>query len=324
MQDHLTTISPSSTIELHSGRRSAENPARVYLAGLAAGSVRTMTTALTTIADVVSPGAGLDDVPWGALRYEHVKAIRARLVEKGMAAPTVNKHLSALRQVIKTAWRLGQCSAEEYLRAVDVPNVTGEGVDQAAGRALSAGELLAMVAACDDGTPKGARDAAMLAVAYSCGLRRAEIVGLNLEDFDQVAGVFRVTGKRNKTRTVPIRNGARAALEDWLSVRGQDPGPLFWHIRKGGEMFPRRLTTQAVYQVMETRAKQAGVASFSPHDMRRTFAGDMLDAGADISTVQRLMGHSNVSTTAGYDRRGERAKIAAAGLLHFPYTRKVK
>lgn len=333
MQDHLTTISPSSTIELHSGRRSSENPARVYLAGLAAGSVRTMRQALATVAAIASQvdtPADIDDqlilidaMPWGALRFQHTSAIRAELAER-FEAGTANKMLSALRQTLKNAWRLGQMTADEYLAAADVANVKGERVDQAAGRALSAGELLAMVAACDDGTPKGARDAAMLAVAYSCGLRRQEIVDLDLAHFDQVAGVFRVTGKRNKTRTVPIRNGARAALEDWLSVRGQDPGPLFWHIRKGGEMFPRRLTTQAVYQVMETRAKQAGVASFSPHDMRRTFAGDMLDACADISTVQRLMGHSNVSTTAGYDRRGERAKIAAAGLLHFPYTRKVK
>lgn len=324
MQDHLTTtLTPTSTtIELHTGSRSSQNAARVYLASLAAGSVRTMTTALTTIAEIAAPGATLDDVPWGALRYEHVSAIRARLVETGLAAQTVNKHLSALRQVIKTAWRLGQCTAEEYMRACDVPNVKGEGIDQAAGRAVATGELLALVAACDDGTPKGVRDSAMLAVAYSCGLRRAEIVGLDLAHFDQTTGVFVVTGKRNKTRTVPIRNGARAAVEDWLSVRGDEPGPLFWHVRKGGELIPRRLTTQCIYQVMAVRAKAAGVAGFSPHDMRRTFAGDMLDAGADISVVQRLMGHSSVSTTAGYDRRGERAKIEAAGKLHFPYVRK--
>ncbi len=323
MYTDLTTLPvSSSSLQLHTGYRSSQNAARVYLASLAAGSVRTMETCLTTIAGIAAPGATLDDVPWGALRYEHVAAIRARLVESGLSAATVNKHLSALRQVIKTAWRLGQCTAEAFMRACDVANVKGEGVDQAAGRAVATGELLALVAVCADGTVKGARDAAMLAVAYSCGLRRAEIVGLDLADFDQTTGVFRVLGKRNKTRTVPIRNGARAAVEDWLSIRGDEPGPLFWHVRKGGELVARRLTTQCVYQVMATRAAAANVASFSPHDMRRTFAGDMLDAGADISTVQRLMGHSNVSTTAGYDRRGERAKIEAAGKLHFPYVRK--
>jgi len=68
-----------------------------------------------------------------------------------------------------------------------------------------------------------------------------------------------------------------------------------------------------------TRAKQANVKAFSPHDLRRTFAGDMLDAGADISTVQKIMGHSSANTTASYDRRDKRTKKAAAGLLHVPY-----
>lgn len=326
MYTDLTTLPAVSAIQLHTGRPSSQNPARIYLASLSAGSVRTMTACLDKIAAIVEPGCALEDVPWHALRYEHVVAIRARLVDDGLSAASCNKHLSALRGVIKSAWRLGQMTADEYLRACDVPAVKGETPDAAAGRAVATGELLALVAACDDGTPKGVRDAAMLGVAYSCGLRRAEIVALDYESIRLVddAAVLTVTGKRNKTRTVPIRNGARAALEDWISIRGDEPGPLFWHVRRGGELIPRRLTTQAVYQVMETRAAAAGVASFSPHDMRRTFAGDMLDAGADISTVQRLMGHSNVSTTAGYDRRGERAKIEAAGKLHFPYTRKAK
>ena len=150
MQDHLTTIPASfSSLQLHTGTPSTQNPARVYLASLAAGSVRTMRECLDKIADIAQPGCTLDDVPWGALRYEHVIAIRARLVDAGLSAASCNKHLSALRSVLKNAWRLGQMTAEEYLRAADVPAVKGEGVDQAAGRALSTGELMAMVAACD-------------------------------------------------------------------------------------------------------------------------------------------------------------------------------
>ena len=321
MTTELATIEPAA---LPTRQPASQNPARVYLASLESDtSKRTMTQALNAIADIAAPGSNLDTFPWGALRFEHTQAIRARLAATQNAA-TANKLLSALRQTLKRAWRLGQMTADEYMNAADIPNVKGEKPDQAAGRALGLGELMALVATCQDGTPNGARDAAILAVAYSCGLRRAEIVNLDLEHFDRQMGVFTVTGKRNKTRTVPIQNGARAAVEDWLSVRGEEPGPLFWHIRKGGTLVKRRMTTQAVYYIFAERAKAAGVDDFSPHDMRRTFAGDLLDAGADIATVQRMMGHSNVSTTAGYDRRGERAKQDAAKKLHFPYQRKTR
>jgi site-specific recombinase XerD len=80
------------------------------------------------------------------------------------------------------------------------------------------------------------------------------------------------------------------------------------------------MTPDAVLKALARRAAAAGiVARFSPHDLRRTFAGDMLDAGADIATVCALMGHSSVDVTARYDRRGEQVKARAAELLHFPY-----
>ena len=294
----------------------SRNPAVVYLASLAAGSRPMVAHRLNVIAEIAAPGYTLEDLPWAALRYEHTQAIRARLAER-YDAPTVNAALSALRQTLKDSWRLGQMTAEEYMRAADVANVKGEKPEQAAGRALSLGELMALAAVCADGTPIGARDSAMLAVAYACGLRRAEIVGLDLEDYQ--GDVLTVKGKRNKVRTVPIQNGAKQALEDWLQLRGNEPGPIFTPIGKGGRMTIRRMTTQAVYYAFAARADQANVKTFSPHDLRRTFAGDLLDAGADISTVQKMMGHANVTTTAGYDRRGERAKVDAAKRLHFPY-----
>jgi site-specific recombinase XerD len=210
-------------------------------------------------------------------------------------------------------------NSDEYQWAVDFRLMKAEKPDQAAGRALGMGEIMALVASCADGSAQGHRDAAILAVAYACGLRRSEIVNLDLEHFSAGAGVLTVAGKGNKTRTVPIQNGARGALGDWLAVRGSEAGPLFWHVKKGGAPVNRRLTAQAVYVIFAEHAAAAGVAPFSPHDLRRTFAGDLLDAGADISTVQKMMGHSSVATTAGYDRRGERAKQDAAKKLHFPY-----
>ena len=104
-----------------------------------------------------------------------------------------------------------------------------------------------------------------------------------------------------------------------MAVRGREPGPLFCRISKGGNIAVCGMTPGAVLLILRKRATQAGVADFSPHDVRRSFISELLDAGADIATVQQLAGHSNVQTTARYDRRGEVGKRKAAELLHVPF-----
>jgi integrase len=295
------------------------NPAVVYLARLAPTGRRAMAQALEAMARMASGGrAGLESFPWASLRYGHTQAIRTALAGRYSPA-TANRHLAALRGVLREAWRLGLMDAEAYRRAADLPSVRGETLPR--GRALSAGELRALFDACRaDQTPAGARDAALLAVLYGAGLRRSEVVSLDLADYDQESGALTVrAGKGRKDRVAYATNGSRRALQAWLAVRGTDPGPLFLPVRKGGTVENRRMTDQAVLVILAKRAKQAGVRSFSPHDMRRTFISDLLDAGADISTVQHLAGHANVQTTARYDRRGEAAKKKAAELLHVPF-----
>ena len=193
------------------------------------------------------------------------------------------------------------------------------------GRHISSGEIIALVNACLDGSKAGTRDAALLAVAYTGGLRRNELSALTVADYNPTEGMITVRGgKGGKDRTVYLPESALDALNEWLQVRGATPGALFTRIRKGDNLSLEGMSNQAVYDIMGARAEKAGVKEFSPHDLRRTYAGDMLDHGADLSTVQKLMGHSSPQTTAQYDRRGARAKKAAASKLHFPYQRQNK
>jgi integrase len=131
-----------------------------------------------------------------------------------------------------------------------------------------------------------------------------------------------VRGKGHKERTSYLVNGAAAALADWLSIRGDAPRPLFVPANKAGRLDNRRMTAQAVWNLLEKRATAAGMREFSPHDLRRTFVSDLLNAETDIATVTKMAGHANVQTTARYDRRPEDAKRKAAGLLHVPYRKR--
>lgn len=300
----LTTVAPSP----------ARNPVGVYLSRLAPGSRRAMRQALGILASLAGV-AEAERFPWHLLRYPHTQALRARVAER-YAPASANKVLCALRGVLGECFRLGLMSAEDRLRAADVASVRGERLPR--GRALTAGELRALFLACDAVTVRGARDAALLALLYGAGLRRAEAVSITLRDLDLATATVRVMGKGDKQRAVPLGASVCEALERWLRVRGDAPGRLFTPVVKGGAVALRAMSGQAVLMILRRLAARSGVARFSPHDARRTFISDLLDAGADLSTVQQLAGHAQVTTTARYDRRGEHARRRAVGLLHVP------
>jgi site-specific recombinase XerD len=292
------------------------HPVAVYLAGLAAGSRRTQTAALRIIAMVVSVTATELTLPWQLLDYAHTSAIRAKLAER-FAPATANRMLAALRGVLKAAFKLGLIDSDRMTRACSVEPVRGSRVMK--GRALSKGELGALFESCDSSKPGGARNAALLGLLYGGGLRRAEVVGLDVSDFDPATGTIVIKGKGNKERKGYVTNGSRDALDAWLVYRGGDAGPLFMPVSKAGTILRRRMTDGAVAELVHRLARRSKIAAFSPHDMRRTFIGDMLDAGADIATVQALAGHASPMTTSRYDRRGDRARKRAAELLHVPF-----
>lgn len=316
----ITKSTPNADLMLSQAQPLDQNPAAVYLAGLQPSGRRTQAQALQTVAGMLGADDALS-LDWAALRYQHTAAIRARLAET-YAPATANKILSALRQVLKHAWRLGQMTADVYQRAADLQPVTGETVP--AGRELSTGEILALMNACaSDPGPAGIRDAAIIALLYGCGLRRQEVVNLSLASYDPETGKLTVAGKRNKYRIAYLTNGAFDAMADWLATREIGGDALFVAVNKGGKQDTgKQLSAQAVYNVLVKRASEAGVKDFSPHDLRRTFVSDLLDKGADIATVAKMAGHANVQTTARYDRRPEEAKRAASKLLHVPYRKR--
>lgn len=305
MMDHMD-LTTSRPVDL------ATHPAAVYVSRLKPSGRRTMIQVLTVMAQILTGGrADWLTCNWPAVRRPHTAALRARLADL-YAPATANKAIAALRGVLREAWRLDLVGHDEYQRAADVARIEGDTIP--AGRELDRREIRGLMRACaSDHTAAGARDAAIIAIMYACGLRRAEVAALDVADLNTRTGRIVVRGKRGKQRTVYAVGNALKILRTWLSVRSRAPGALF--TSRGVE----RLTPQAIYNVLHKRGAEAGLQAFSPHDLRRTFISDLLDAGADIATVAKLAGHSSVQTTARYDRRTEAAKVRAARLLTLPY-----
>jgi integrase/recombinase XerD len=210
------------------------NPAAVYLAQLSKGSRRTMASSLATLAQLLGYRDALE-CPWPQLRYQHTTAIRAQLMD-AYAPATANRMLAALRRVLQEAWRLDLMTAEEYRRASDLKVIKQQKLPS--GRALPASEVLALLDACArDATPAGVRDSALIAVLVGTGLRRSEVVALDVSDYEPATGALKVrSGKGNKDRLVYVTGGVLTALADYLTMRGLASGALFVAATRGGHI----------------------------------------------------------------------------------------
>ncbi len=279
------------------------DPAAAYLAQLGQGSRRTMREALTKLADWASDGrCGPQDLPWHLLQIEHTAALRTRLISQ-LAPATANKHLAALRGVLKQSWRQGQMSAEAYQRAIDLPPARGTSPRTAT--RLGALELQQLAQACRrDKGPAGARDEALLALLYGANLRRSEAVVLEFGDYDLATGHLEVGGPgARRRRQFAANQDARRALEKWIIVRGREPGPLFNPINKGGRIEFRRLSEQAIYIACQKRASEAGLPPISPEDLRRAnaaaaYQGNSNAHPADFPDTSEQAGSVGSDTTA--------------------------
>jgi integrase len=251
---------------------------------------------------------------WSQLRYQHTAAVRTALLQRYSPA-TASKMLCALRRVLKEAQRLELMSADDYARAADLPSIREN--RELKGRALSSEEINAIMAVCEaEETVIAKRDLALIAILRCSGLRRGELVNLQWRDYSPQQGSLKVRrGKAGQSRLVYLSQEACQYLERWLDARGRYQGALLCAVQKGGRVEIRYLCSDAVLKVLRKRAGQAGVPEFSPHDFRRTFCSDLLDAGVDIVTVQKLAGHASPITTSKYDRRGEEVKRQAVQKL---------
>jgi len=178
---------PATSLDLSGSSYSAElvnalqNPAFAYLAKLTKGSSRTGTARLLNrIARFF--GGTIGELDWGALRHAHLAALRSYVADR-YASSTANRWLTVARGVLRAAWRMGRLTSEEIERACDLDKVRGSRLPR--GRAVPAGELAALLTAtrADRFRRKGVRDAALVALLYGGGLRRAELVSLDVDDF---------------------------------------------------------------------------------------------------------------------------------------------
>lgn len=220
--------------------------------------------------------------------------------------------LSGLRGFYRFLLREGSISVDPTLR-VDLPQL-----GRPLPKALSEADVEALLAAPDIGEPLGMRDRAMLEVLYASGLRVTELVSLSLEQINLRQGVLRTFGKGNKERLVPLGEEAM----HWLTRYLRDARGTLLAGKASDVIFPSlrgdQMTRQTFWYRIKLHAKVAGIAvSISPHTLRHAFATHLLNHGADLRTVQMLLGHSDLSTTQIYTHIA-RARLQELHAQHHP------
>lgn len=220
------------------------------------------------------------------------------LHDRGLAASSVARKLAAVRGLHRFLVAEG-LDEKDPTALVDGPRRP-----PSLPKALTVAEVLGLIEAPDPSTPLGRRDRALLEFAYATGARVAEIVGLDQDDVDLEGATALLTGKGDRQRLVPVGRHAVTALQAWyadrLSVRrsGRDSGAVFLNARGG------RLTRQGAFAIVRAQARRAGLdpSRVSPHVLRHSTATHMVEGGADLRTVQELLGHATINTTQVYTR----------------------
>ena len=279
-------------------RRLGERWLDVLLAarGLSPATVTSYRQDIAALADFAeeSLGEGLDArTALSQLDDEQLLLFVVWLRQRGDGKRTLARRLSCLRGF------LGWCSEHSLITGNPAALLDGPKLPRVLPNVLSQREVMALLAAPDPHTKLGRRDRAMLELMYASGLRVSELVNLHPLDLDLQAGVLRVFGKGRKERLVPMHARAVDVMGQYLRDTRPDfsPQSSFVFLNRSGQ----GLTRQAVWKLIRRYALEAGIQrDISPHTMRHTFATHLLEGGADLRTVQLLLGHSDLAATELY------------------------
>lgn len=229
---------------------------------------------------------------------DDVTAFIAHLRETGLAASSIERKVAAVKSFHKFVVREG-ITDNHPTAGLPLPKKPTRLPDS-----VSVDDIERLLDQPFPEGPPGYRDRAMLEVLYGCGVRASELVGLDLGEAELAEGYIRVFGKGSKERVVPIAGAALSALDDYLlhgrpylrsksGVPPQDPDAVFLSVRG------RRLTRQAVFESVRRYGGRVGLA-LHPHTLRHSFATHMLEGGADLRSLQEMLGHSDITTTQVY------------------------
>ena len=239
------------------------------------------------------------EVPIRSIDNLTIREYMATLYEKKKKKSSIHRKVATLRTFFRFLCR------EEILDNNPAMLVSSPRVDRKLPNHLSIEQMVRFIETPETDTVLGKRDRAILELLYASGLRVSELVGLNLLDIDFANQTLRVKGKGRKERMVPFGKHAKAALEVYLGVRGEllieadpdDRDPLAVFMNYQGT----RITTRSVGRMLDKYCKECtDIPHVSPHALRHSFATHLLDAGADLRTIQELLGHVRLSTTQQY------------------------
>ena len=289
-----------------------------------ANSERAMKVDLATIEEVF--GVGAEYLPWERLTQAHLEYFVARLQGQGLSPRTINRKLSTLRQLIKAAYYDGLIEERQYHKLNDVAGARGTRIGK--GRAYTAQEVAELLTGIDTSTLKGKRDKALLALMFTTGLRRSEVVAATVGDLSMDLGraTLRVLGKGDRERLVAVRADVKCLLDIWLEASGRELNPetpIFTALRKFGRgdegeyqcITPQEpLITHAIYLLIRRYTN----GELSPHDARRSFVTMALDAGATYQQVAQVTGHQSTDMVAVYETRRDAMINSAVDRLRLP------